>query len=153
MCMTKYHGLKNFTSVTRWFWYEQTADHLENRPVADLHSKILDAPPRGPNSFNFMHFWEFFGKIVCWRPPGELVPPPRGNPGSATASSYFRLLGSESFRRRGSGMKIWGCEQVWVGARVQVAARAHVGARVERCKSAKALTVFSYTSLVPVEFN
>ena len=54
--------------------------------VADLHSKILDAPPRGPNSFNFMHFWGKFGKIVCWRPPpGELAPPPRGNPGSATA--------------------------------------------------------------------
>ena len=29
---------------------------------------------------------QFFGKygIVCWRPPGELALPPRGNPGSAT---------------------------------------------------------------------
>ena len=57
--------------------------------VADLHSKILDAPPPppgGPNSFNFMQFLGKFGKIVCWRPPspGELAPPPRGNPGSAT---------------------------------------------------------------------
>ena len=42
-------------------------------------------PPRGPNSFNFMQFLGKFGKIVCWRPPGELAPPPRGNPGSATA--------------------------------------------------------------------
>ena len=25
----------------------------------------------------------FFGKIICWRPPGELAPPPTGNPGSA----------------------------------------------------------------------
>ena len=24
-----------------------------------------------------------FGKIVCWRPLGELASPPRGNPGSA----------------------------------------------------------------------
>ena len=43
------------------------------------------APPGGPNSFNFMQFLGKFGKIVCWRPPpGELAPPPRGNPGSAT---------------------------------------------------------------------
>ena len=41
-------------------------------------------PPGGPNSFNFMQFLGKFGKIVCWRPPGELAPPPRGNPGSAT---------------------------------------------------------------------
>ena len=38
-----------------------------------------------PNSFNFMQFLGKYGKIVCWRPPGELAPPPRGNPGSATA--------------------------------------------------------------------
>ena len=61
---------------------------LHCRPVADLHSKILDAcPPGGPNSFNFMQFLGNFGKIVCWRLPGELAPPPRGNPGSATADS------------------------------------------------------------------
>ena len=41
--------------------------------------------PQGPNSFNFMQFLGKFGKIVCWCPPGELTPPPRGNPGSATA--------------------------------------------------------------------
>ena len=55
--------------------------------MADLHSKIVDArppPPEGPNSFNFMQFLGNFGKIVCWCPPGELAPPPRGNPGSAT---------------------------------------------------------------------
>ena len=42
-----------------------------------------NAHPRGPNSFNFM---QFFGKIWQNRmlaPPGGLVPPPRGNPGSA----------------------------------------------------------------------
>ena len=38
----------------------------------------------GPNSFNFMQFLRNFGKIICWRPPGELAPPPRGNPRSAT---------------------------------------------------------------------
>ena len=41
-------------------------------------------PPRGPNSFNFMQFLGNFGKIICWHPPRELVPPPRGNPGFAT---------------------------------------------------------------------
>ena len=54
--------------------------------VADLSgARGTSAPPPGPNSFNFMQFLEKFGKIVCWRPPGELAPPPRGNPGSATA--------------------------------------------------------------------
>ena len=44
-------------------------------------------PPGVPNSFNFMQFSGTFGRMVCWRPPpGELAPPPRGNPGSATAS-------------------------------------------------------------------
>ena len=36
------------------------------------------------HSFNFVQFLGNFGKFVCWRPPGELAPPPRGNPGSAT---------------------------------------------------------------------
>ena len=62
--------------------------------VADLHSKILDVPPSpgGPNSFNFMQFLGNFGKIVCWRPPGELAPPPRGNPGSATVYVFISHL-------------------------------------------------------------
>ena len=46
--------------------------------------KFWTRAPRGPNSFNFMQFLGKFGEIVCWRPPGELVPPPQGNPGSAT---------------------------------------------------------------------
>ena len=50
--------------------------------VADLRG-ARETPP-GPNSFNFMQFLGKFGKFVCWRPPGELAPPPRGNPGSAT---------------------------------------------------------------------
>ena len=58
-----------------------------NKPVADLRRGREGRPPVGPNSFNFMQFLGKFGKIVCWRPPpppGELVPSPRGNPGSAT---------------------------------------------------------------------
>ena len=44
--------------------------------------------PCAAHSLNFMQFLGKFGKFVCWRPPpGELAPPPRGNPGSATGSS------------------------------------------------------------------
>ena len=49
--------------------------------VADLHSKILDAPhppPGGPNSFNFMQFLGIFGKIVCWCPPWGVGAPSSG---------------------------------------------------------------------------
>ena len=60
--------------------------------VADLRgARGMRAPPGGPNSFNFMQFLGKFGKIVCWRPPGDLAPPPRGNPGSATAC-YHKML-------------------------------------------------------------
>ena len=48
--------------------------------VADLHSKILGAPPPGPKFFQFHAVLGFFGRIVCWRPPpppGELAAPPR----------------------------------------------------------------------------
>ena len=50
------------------------------QPVADLHSKILDAPPPpgGPNSFNFMQFLGKYGKIVCWRPPWGVGAPSSG---------------------------------------------------------------------------
>ena len=44
--------------------------------------------PRDPNSFNFMQFLGKFGKIVCWRPPLGVGPPPRGNPGSATDNGH-----------------------------------------------------------------
>ena len=36
--------------------------------VADLHSKILDAPPFQILSIS-CSFFKIFGKIVCWRPP------------------------------------------------------------------------------------
>ena len=40
--------------------------------VGDLHSKILCS------------FWENLAKSYVGAPPGELAPPPQGNPGSAT---------------------------------------------------------------------
>ena len=43
----------------------------------------------GANSFNFMLFLGTFGKFVCWCAPGELAPPPLGNPGSATGSGQI----------------------------------------------------------------
>ena len=68
--------------------------------MADLHSKILDArPPGGPNSFNFMQFLGKFGKIVCWHPPGELAPPPRGNPASATEVRLWKGIELRSILR------------------------------------------------------
>ena len=70
--------------------YRQVKNYISATTVAEQWRiyivKFWMRPPPGPNSFNFMHFWGKFGKIVCWRPPpGELAPPPRGNPGSATA--------------------------------------------------------------------
>ena len=62
-------------------------------PVADLHGKILDAPPPS----EFFQFHAVFGKIwqnrmLALPPPGELAPPPRGNPGSATDYDKFDAL-------------------------------------------------------------
>ena len=38
--------------------------------MADLHSKILDAPPPlGSNIFISMQFSANVGQIICWRPP------------------------------------------------------------------------------------
>ena len=54
-------------------------------------------PPGGPNSFNFMQFLGKFGKIVCWRPPGELASPPQGNPGSATAKSLLCISNKNKY--------------------------------------------------------
>ena len=83
--------------ISPWWWQAQNSEtgtlhSTENfgqsfcgGPVADLHSKILDArPPRGPK---FFQFHAVFGKIWQNRmlaSPGKLAPPPRGNPRSAT---------------------------------------------------------------------
>ena len=57
-------------------------------PVADLHSKISDArPPPGVQILSISYsFWENLAKSYVGAPPGELAPPPRGNPGSATGT-------------------------------------------------------------------
>ena len=68
-------------------------ERQRTRAVADLHSKILDAPPPGgPNSFNFMQLWENLAKSYVGGPPGELAPPLRGNPGSATVEALLNIL-------------------------------------------------------------
>ena len=47
-------------------------------------------PPRPQNFFIFMQFSGKIGQIIGWRPPPrELAPPPRGNPGSATAEELL----------------------------------------------------------------
>ena len=47
-------------------------------------------PHLGPIFFlNFMQFLINFNKIVSWCPPWGLAPPPRRNPGSATAWGAF----------------------------------------------------------------
>ena len=37
-------------------------------------------------------FWENLAKSYVGAPPGELAPPPRGNPGSATANYWIKWL-------------------------------------------------------------
>ena len=50
--------------------------------VTDRHSKILDAcPPQGPNSFNFMLFWENLAKSYVSAPLGEILDLPLLCPG------------------------------------------------------------------------
>ena len=69
--------------------------------MADLHSKLLDAP-RGPNSFHFMQFLGNFGKNVCWRPPGDLAPPTSGKSWirhcSASKEGNCKYTGIESWQ-------------------------------------------------------
>ena len=63
--------------------------------MADLHSKILDAPPRSKFLSISCSFWEILAKsyVGAPLPTGELAPPPRGNPGSTTDLSRFgRIL-------------------------------------------------------------
>ena len=60
--------------------------------VADLRGARGTRPPRGSK---FFQFHSVFGKIWQNRmlaPPGELAPPPRGNPGSATDSGGSRIF-------------------------------------------------------------
>ena len=51
--------------------------HGGHTSLADVHSKILDAPlPPDSNSFNLMQFLRKFSKIVCWH-LAPLNPPPQ----------------------------------------------------------------------------
>ena len=54
--------------------------------VADLRGGARDAhPPPGAQILSFScSFWEILANLYVGAPPGELTPPPRGNPGSAT---------------------------------------------------------------------
>ena len=75
-------------------------------PVADLRGR--EGRPPGPK---FFQFHAVFGKI--WQnhmlaPPGELAPPPQGNPGSATGHSLLLIIYVEN--QKWSGIKILGLE-------------------------------------------
>ena len=68
------------------------------------------APPTDQNFLDFMQFFGKFDKIVCWRPPRWLAPPPMGNPGSAPADLFYFVdwaffimwnIGGSKARRQG----------------------------------------------------
>ena len=59
------------------------------KSLADLRAGARDAhpPPPGAQILSIScSFWENLAKSYVGTPPGELAPPPLGNPGSATAS-------------------------------------------------------------------
>ena len=64
-------------------------------PVADLRGGAGDArPPRVQILSISCSFWEILAKsyVGAPPPPGELAPPPRGNPGSATGTIWFPIV-------------------------------------------------------------
>ena len=76
----------HYSQLSGCFWLF-TQKFWEVLAVVDLHSKILDAhpPPHGGQILSIScSFWEILAKSYVGAPPGELAPPPRGNPGSAT---------------------------------------------------------------------
>ena len=48
-------------------------------------------PPRGSKFFQFHAVFEKIWQNRMLAPPGELAPPPRGNPASATAGQHIAL--------------------------------------------------------------
>ena len=66
--------------------------------LADLRGGAGDAPPpMGAKISSFScSFRRKLTKIIGWRPPQELAPPPRGNPGSATAIAWSRPIAMHS---------------------------------------------------------
>ena len=61
--------------------------NYNSQTVADLRGGAGDArPPLGVQILSIScSFWENLTNLYVGAPPGELAPPPRGNPGSATA--------------------------------------------------------------------
>ena len=60
-------------------------------------------------------FWENLAKLYVSAPPGELVPPPWGNPGSATAIVYFTPTFRSSMEFCGSTSTSWVSPvKVWI---------------------------------------
>ena len=65
------------------------------KPVADLRGAQGTRAPPGVQIFSIScSFWENSTNSYVGAPPGELAPPPRGNPGSATESGSFYDLGN-----------------------------------------------------------
>ena len=61
-------------------WLSKVKEYGQNEiviAVADLHSKILNAPPFGPIFFIVMQFSVKFGQNIGWHPPVWLGSPPR----------------------------------------------------------------------------
>ena len=62
-----------------------SAVHLNTYAVADLRGARGMHTPLGVQILSIScSFWENFSKSYVGAPPGELAPPPRGNPGYAT---------------------------------------------------------------------
>ena len=58
--------------------------------VADLRGSAGDAPPLGVQTLSIScSFWEILAKSYVGAPPGDLAPPPWGNPASATVQYIF----------------------------------------------------------------
>ena len=55
--------------------------------MADLREGTRDARPQGSKFFQFQAVFVKFWQNRMLGPPGELVPPPRGKPGSATGET------------------------------------------------------------------
>ena len=61
--------------------------YSNSNTVADLRGHEGHASPLGARILSIScSFWENLAKSYVGAPTGELVPPPRGNPGSATAT-------------------------------------------------------------------
>ena len=56
--------------------------------MVDSNFGRMPAPPWGTNLFQHYAVFRKFWQIVCWHPRG-LAPPPRENPGYATAKVYY----------------------------------------------------------------